>query len=314
MLVPNRHSNTRDFHYGFQGQELDPETGMEAFQLRFWDGRIGRWLSPDPYGQHFSPYSGMGNNPVSHIDGDGGWETWLGAIGGWIGGGFKGSVFKSDGLGDYGIRYKGTSNSEGVTVYSPNFGGQRFNNSGYSNITSINSKSSGFGNTIPCNPLSIGGPAFDVNLKLLQGVGNLASGTLGSIGSGAYVIGTDGIGAPLGGAIAFTLSVSKASLGLSQIADSFKSNPNELLHSVNTLPGYISAKNNGKYTPLIDAGADVITGSLSGPYFTGNIRDTYKAVKSIHAGKDLPLSFYKLYDIGNGYSGLKNETINTINK
>jgi RHS repeat-associated protein len=39
-----------DYRYAFQGQELDKETGMEAFQLRLWDGRIGRWLSTDPYG------------------------------------------------------------------------------------------------------------------------------------------------------------------------------------------------------------------------------------------------------------------------
>lgn len=45
---------------------------MEAFQLRLWDGRLGRWLSPDPYGQYASPYLGMGNNPLSLIDPDGG--------------------------------------------------------------------------------------------------------------------------------------------------------------------------------------------------------------------------------------------------
>ncbi|MNF86260.1 hypothetical protein D3C84_686920 [compost metagenome] len=46
---------------------------MEAFQLRLWDGRIGRWLSTDPYSQYASPYLGMGNNPVSGVDPDGGW-------------------------------------------------------------------------------------------------------------------------------------------------------------------------------------------------------------------------------------------------
>lgn len=51
---------------------MDNETGMEAFQLRLWDGRIGRWLSPDPYGEFHSPYLGMGNNPISLIDPDGG--------------------------------------------------------------------------------------------------------------------------------------------------------------------------------------------------------------------------------------------------
>jgi RHS repeat-associated protein len=69
--LPSRNT-TSDYRYAFQGQELDKETGMEAFQLRLWDGRIGRWLSPDPYGQYDSPYIGMGNNPVNLIDPDGG--------------------------------------------------------------------------------------------------------------------------------------------------------------------------------------------------------------------------------------------------
>jgi hypothetical protein len=60
---------------------------MEAFQLRLWDGRIGRWLSPDPYGQYASPYIGMGNNPISMIDPDGGFsgpgdppKSWFGRM------------------------------------------------------------------------------------------------------------------------------------------------------------------------------------------------------------------------------------------
>lgn len=45
---------------------------MEAFQLRLWDSRIGRWLTTDPAGQYVSPYLGMGNNPINGIDSDGG--------------------------------------------------------------------------------------------------------------------------------------------------------------------------------------------------------------------------------------------------
>lgn len=71
-LLPNRNSNSGNYRYAFQGQELDGETGMEAFQLRLWDGRIGRWLSPDPYGQYSSPYLGMGNNPINGVDINGG--------------------------------------------------------------------------------------------------------------------------------------------------------------------------------------------------------------------------------------------------
>lgn len=72
MAMPNRIFGANGYRYQFQGQEKDPETGKEAFQLRLWDGRIGRWLTTDPYGQYASPYLGMGNNPISRIDPDGG--------------------------------------------------------------------------------------------------------------------------------------------------------------------------------------------------------------------------------------------------
>jgi RHS repeat-associated protein len=89
--LPGRNSMS-GYRYAFQGQELDGETGMEAFQLRLWDGRIGRWLSPDPYGQYASPYLGMGNNPIGMIDPDGGYTNAIFAFFGWIGRGFEGSI------------------------------------------------------------------------------------------------------------------------------------------------------------------------------------------------------------------------------
>ncbi|MEW7292967.1 RHS repeat domain-containing protein [Aquimarina sp. 2304DJ70-9] len=70
MPMPNRNLKG-DYRYAYQGQEVDPETGKEAFQLRLWDSRIGRWLTTDPAGQFDSPYLGMGNNPLKYIDPDG---------------------------------------------------------------------------------------------------------------------------------------------------------------------------------------------------------------------------------------------------
>jgi RHS repeat-associated protein len=64
------------YRYQYQGQEVDPETGKEAFQLRLWDGRIGRWLTTDPAGQYASPYLGMGNDPINAIDPDGGFTIY----------------------------------------------------------------------------------------------------------------------------------------------------------------------------------------------------------------------------------------------
>jgi len=71
MPMPNRNVEG-DYRYKFQGQEKDPETGMEAFELRLYDSRINRWISPDPYGQYYSPYMAMGNDWINGIDPDGG--------------------------------------------------------------------------------------------------------------------------------------------------------------------------------------------------------------------------------------------------
>ncbi|MFW5700956.1 MAG: RHS repeat-associated core domain-containing protein, partial [Cyclobacteriaceae bacterium] len=79
------HSLSR-FYIGRQYSEKDDETGYNAFHLRQYDARIGRWISPDPYGQYASAYVGMGNNPVSGVDPDGGWSWTTAAIGAGVGG------------------------------------------------------------------------------------------------------------------------------------------------------------------------------------------------------------------------------------
>lgn len=63
-----------DYRYGYQGAnaEADAETGWNAFELRMYDSRIARWLQYDPKAEFFSAYMGMGDNPVSLTDPDGG--------------------------------------------------------------------------------------------------------------------------------------------------------------------------------------------------------------------------------------------------
>lgn len=124
--LQGRSSNSGNYRYAYQGQEKDPETGMEAFQLRMWDGRLGRWLSPDPYGQYASPYLGMGNDPVNGIDPDGGWKyRWQAWLYGLIDG-KDGKIFKSKEKGDFGIEYREIVNNENILTL--NFGGKRYNN------------------------------------------------------------------------------------------------------------------------------------------------------------------------------------------
>ena len=74
MEMPGRKYASESYRYDYQGQyaEKDGETSLHHFELRQWDARIARWNSTDPYGQYFSPYMGMGNNPVSSVDPNGG--------------------------------------------------------------------------------------------------------------------------------------------------------------------------------------------------------------------------------------------------
>ncbi len=74
------------YRYGYQGEfaEKDGETDWNSFELRQYDSDIARWLSVDPYGQYWSPYVAMGNDPGNQVDADGGWS---GGGGGGQGGG-----------------------------------------------------------------------------------------------------------------------------------------------------------------------------------------------------------------------------------
>ncbi|HEY3387078.1 MAG TPA: RHS repeat-associated core domain-containing protein, partial [Saprospiraceae bacterium] len=62
------------YRFGYQGQfaERDEETGWNHFELREYDPVIGRWSAVDPLREFYSPYLGMGNNPISTFDPNGG--------------------------------------------------------------------------------------------------------------------------------------------------------------------------------------------------------------------------------------------------
>ena len=62
------------YRYDYQGlyAQKDNYTNWNDFELRMYDGKVGRWLSMDPAGQFNSPYEAMGNNPVTAIDPTGG--------------------------------------------------------------------------------------------------------------------------------------------------------------------------------------------------------------------------------------------------
>jgi len=72
--MPGRNYVGNAYRYGYQGQysEKDDETNQNSFELRNYDGLLGRWMTTDPSGQHHSPYLAIGNSPVNSVDPNGG--------------------------------------------------------------------------------------------------------------------------------------------------------------------------------------------------------------------------------------------------
>ncbi|MEP3790965.1 MAG: RHS repeat-associated core domain-containing protein [Gilvibacter sp.] len=73
MLMPNRHNNTSDYRYGFQGQEMDNEIKGEGnslnYTFRMHDPRVGRFFATDPLEHNYpwnSPYSFSENNVLAY--------------------------------------------------------------------------------------------------------------------------------------------------------------------------------------------------------------------------------------------------------
>jgi RHS repeat-associated protein len=65
-----------DARYKFTSKERDTETGLDYFGKRYYDARIGRWLAVDPEMENdlsLSPFNYAFNNPILHVDPDGGW-------------------------------------------------------------------------------------------------------------------------------------------------------------------------------------------------------------------------------------------------
>ena len=76
--MPNRHHNTPDYRYGFNGKEMDDEIKGEGVQydygFRIYDPRLGKFLSQDPLFKDYpmlTPYQFASNTPIQAIDVDG---------------------------------------------------------------------------------------------------------------------------------------------------------------------------------------------------------------------------------------------------
>lgn len=78
MLVPNRHANTPEYRYGFQGQEMDDELKGEGnslnYTFRMHDPRVGRFFAVDPMTHQYpwyTPYQFSGNRTIQFIEREG---------------------------------------------------------------------------------------------------------------------------------------------------------------------------------------------------------------------------------------------------
>ena len=63
-----------DARYKFTGKERDQETGWDYFGARYYDSRIGRWLSTDQLAEEYvswSPYVYVRNSPLTSFDPNG---------------------------------------------------------------------------------------------------------------------------------------------------------------------------------------------------------------------------------------------------
>ncbi|MEX2235381.1 MAG: RHS repeat-associated core domain-containing protein [Cyclobacteriaceae bacterium] len=116
LSIKDREISREHYRFGYQGQfaEKDEETGWNHFELREYDPVIGRWTCTDPYRQYWSPYRGMGNDPVNYTDPDGGYSP----FGAWWRNGFS-----MEGVYESGGEYGYNTIEDGGFV--PHFGDER---------------------------------------------------------------------------------------------------------------------------------------------------------------------------------------------
>ncbi|EKB58751.1 RHS repeat-associated core domain-containing protein [Bergeyella zoohelcum] len=73
-LYEQQNTNAYENPYKFNAKELDDETGLYYYGARYYDPRIGMWLSVDPLTEKmpsWSPYAYAFDNPVRFVDLDG---------------------------------------------------------------------------------------------------------------------------------------------------------------------------------------------------------------------------------------------------
>jgi RHS repeat-associated protein len=70
--------------YRFNSKELDPETGLAYYGARYYQNKLGVWLSVDPLAherESLTPYNFVSNNSIHRVDPDGALDDWVQNIG-----------------------------------------------------------------------------------------------------------------------------------------------------------------------------------------------------------------------------------------
>jgi RHS repeat-associated protein len=69
----NLESGIAEEGYAYTGREWEPESGLYYYRARYYDPKIGRFISEDPigFGGGINFYSYVENNPVNYVDPDG---------------------------------------------------------------------------------------------------------------------------------------------------------------------------------------------------------------------------------------------------
>lgn len=124
--------------------------------------------------------------------------------------------------------------------------------------------------------------------QIWKGVGNVAFGTVGSVGSGIYIAGTSGAGAAAGGSTALMFSLGEIGIGISQITDgaqALKQNreTNAVLGNSNSLTGLVANSAGSENADFWDAGGILLPGMLTG----GNLKAVAEGVESIRSGDNV---------------------------
>lgn len=306
MAMPNRNI-IGDYRYNYQGQELDQETGKVAFQLRLYDPRINRWLSPDPYGQHFSPYLSMGNDWVNSTDPDGGWKTKWERFWGWVGNGFKGEFVNSENPGTpwhkYGIVER-SSSSDGV-LFNYNIGSGWKNEALAAGYIFPNGSAHFIGAITPASGLSnfqfwrdrpadgFGGIAARVGVDLTYGTAeNVYTLFLGRTFTGSVPQGNNAFEKSFDGFITLT------TLGYSKVASSLKS-------VKSTVPAWNAYQ---KSTKGLYSGTGLHANSIKSIFYKEGIKIHNNMVKDVKKAEGVFDDFmYNINNINSSIDAVEND-------